>query len=29
VIAVAAFVGIQFHPMMPIFRHLLWQVFFA
>jgi len=27
VVAVAAFVGIQFHPMMPIFRHLLWQVF--
>ena len=28
VIAIAALVGIQFHPMMPIFRHLLWQVFF-
>ncbi len=27
-VAIAAFVGIQFHPMMPIFRHLLWQVFF-
>jgi len=28
-IAVAAFVAIQFHPMMPVFRHLLWQVFIA
>lgn len=28
-IAVAAFVAIQFHPMMPTFRHLLAQVFFS
>ena len=28
-IAVGAFVAIQFHPMMPLFRQLLWQVFFA
>lgn len=28
-IGVAAFIAIQYHPMMPIFRHLLWKVFFA
>lgn len=27
VIALASFVALQFHPMMPIFRQLLWQVF--
>ncbi|ORM70552.1 DedA family protein [Pantoea rwandensis] len=25
----AAFIAIQYHPMMPVFRHLLWKVFFA
>jgi hypothetical protein len=28
-IGLAAFIAIQFHPMMPIFRHLLWKVFFT
>ena len=28
VLAIASFTAIQFHPMMPIFRHLLWDVFF-
>jgi hypothetical protein len=28
-IGVAAFIAIQYHPMMPIFRQLLWKVFFA
>ncbi|BCQ41527.1 hypothetical protein ERHA54_41300 [Erwinia rhapontici] len=28
VLAVVSFTAIQFHPMMPIFRHLLWDVFF-
>lgn len=26
-LAVASFVALQFHPMMPVFRQLLWQVF--
>lgn len=26
--AIGSFVAIQFHPLMPVFRHLLWQVFF-
>lgn len=26
-VAIASFVAIQFHPMMPIFRNLLWKVF--
>lgn len=26
-VAAGSFVAIQFHPMMPVFRHLLWQVF--
>ncbi|WP_075182294.1 DedA family protein [Pantoea sp. 1.19] len=25
--AIGSLVAIQFHPMMPVFRHLLWQVF--
>ncbi|PKH22644.1 hypothetical protein CIG19_11730 [Enterobacterales bacterium CwR94] len=25
--AIAVFIAIQFHPQMPVFRHLLWQVF--
>lgn len=29
VAAVAGFVALQFHPMMPDFRHLLWRVFIA
>ncbi len=28
-IGLGAFIAIQFHPMMPIFLHLLWKVFFA
>ena len=28
IVAAGALVAIQFHPMMPVFRHLLWQVFF-
>nr|WP_154325318.1 DedA family protein [Pantoea sp. 201603H] len=27
ILAAASFIAIQFHPMMPLFRHLLWQVF--
>ncbi|MFG1173784.1 DedA family protein [Erwiniaceae bacterium CAU 1747] len=28
VLAIGSFTAIQFHPLMPVFRHLLWQVFF-
>lgn len=28
VVAIGSFTAIQFHPLMPVFRHLLWQVFF-
>ncbi|ROR05188.1 DedA family protein [Erwinia sp. JUb26] len=28
VLAIGSFIAIQFHPLMPVFRHLLWQVFF-
>jgi len=27
-LAIGSFIAIQFHPQMPVFRHLLWQVFF-
>ena len=27
ILGIASFVALQFHPMMPLFRHLLWQVF--
>ncbi len=27
-LALSGLVALQFHPMMPVFRHLLWQVFF-
>ncbi|NIF22469.1 MULTISPECIES: DedA family protein [Pantoea] len=29
IIGGGAFVALQFHPMMPLFRHLLWRVFFG